>query len=85
MPEDPAKLKFRDILFFMVFFALMGAGSLLYLVRRINWLLIEKDEELRYRSMKVGDNDIFKRQSSSAVKFKGKQQAKKGSEKKAVE
>jgi len=28
-------------------------------VKRINWLLIDKEDELRYRSLKVGD-DILK-------------------------
>lgn len=33
-------------------FLLVGALSLIYVVKRINWLLIEKDEELRYRSLR---------------------------------
>lgn len=68
-PENPAKMKFTDILFFMIVFALLSVVSLMYLVRRINWLLIEKDEELRYRSMKIGDNDILQKQQS--LMFKG--------------
>ena len=40
---------------FMVIMSLIGIASLAYIVKRIFWLLIEKDEELRYRSLKVGD------------------------------
>jgi|LauGreDrversion4_2_1035121.scaffolds.fasta_scaffold834373_2 hypothetical protein len=47
----------------MIFFFLIGTGSLFYLVKRINWLLIEKDDELRYRSMKLGDDDVLKEQN----------------------
>ncbi len=43
----------------MTFIFLLGAGSLLYLVKRINWLLIDKEDELCYRSLKAGD-DVMK-------------------------
>lgn len=81
--ENPAKVKFVDLLFFMIVFALLGVVSLLYLVKRINWLLVEKDEELRYRSMKIGDNDVLQKQKSIAAKFGGpsKSPSKKGSKK----
>lgn len=55
---------------FMVLLFLLGAVSLLYLVKRIHWLLIEKDDELRYRSLKVGD-DVMKNDASKATFEKG--------------
>ena len=75
-PILPTEVKFRDILVFMIFFILLGAGSLIYLVRRINWLLVEKDDELRYRSIKIGEEiDVLKKQGSN-VKFSPKNQKK---------
>ncbi len=49
---------FRHIAF-MVFIFFLGAGSLKYLVKRINWLLIDKEDELCYRSLKAGE-DVLK-------------------------
>ncbi|TNV77349.1 hypothetical protein FGO68_gene7993 [Halteria grandinella] len=66
--ENPAQIKFTDLLLFMLVFALLSVISLLYLVKRINWLLIEKDEELRYRSMKIGDDDVLQKQKSGGAK-----------------
>jgi hypothetical protein len=57
------RFKLEGLISFMIFFFLIGTGSLLYLVKRINWLLIEKDDELRYRSMKLGDDDVLKDQN----------------------
>lgn len=36
-------------------FTLFGSVSLGYALRRIMWLLEEKDEEMRFRSLKVGE------------------------------
>lgn len=44
----------------LVFFMAVAIGSLSYAVRRINWLLIEKDEELRYRSLRIGEEIVLK-------------------------
>ena len=44
---------FADAFFYIILFISMGTGSLWYAVRRINWLLCQKDHELQYRSMKV--------------------------------
>ncbi len=40
---------------FIIFNFLLSALCLLYVVKRINWLLIEKEEELCYRSLKIGE------------------------------
>ena len=39
---------------FTIFNFVLAVLCLLYVVRRINWLLIEKEEELCYRSLKIG-------------------------------
>jgi hypothetical protein len=44
---------FADAFFYIILFISMGTGSLWYAVRRINWLLCQKDHELQYRSLKV--------------------------------
>lgn len=64
--EDIPAVKLRDSLIFMIFFSILGAVSLLYLVRRILWLLNEKDDELRYRSMKVGE-EVLKADGGASV------------------
>ena len=57
---------FADAFFYLILFISMGTGSLWYAVRRINWLLWQKDHELQYRSMKVfrdgcgGEVDIMR-------------------------
>jgi hypothetical protein len=51
---DKSWISLPQHLTFMIFFFILAAVSLMYLVRRIYWLLLEKDEELRYRSLKVG-------------------------------
>ncbi len=55
---DSARDKFRDAIVFMVFAALISSLSLVYLVKRIHWLLVEKDEELRKRSLLTGEDFI---------------------------
>jgi hypothetical protein len=45
---------------FIIFFFLLGAGSLLYLVRRINWLLKEIEEELRYNANRTDADEVFR-------------------------
>ena len=40
---------------FIIFNFLLSVLCLLYVVKRINWLLIEKEEELCYRSLKLGE------------------------------
>jgi hypothetical protein len=45
---------------FMIFFFLLGAGSLSYLVRRIHWLLIEIEEELRYNANRTDADEVFR-------------------------
>jgi hypothetical protein len=44
----------------MCFTFLLGAGSLLYLARRINWLLIEIEEELIYSANRKDADEVFK-------------------------
>jgi len=44
----------------MSFTFVMGAGSLMYLVRRINWLLIEIEEELIYSANRKDADEVFK-------------------------
>ena len=44
----------------MIFFFLLGAGSLSYLVRRIHWLLIEIEEELRYNANRTDADEVFR-------------------------
>lgn len=58
--KDAPQIKLRDVLAFMGFFALIAIISLVYIVKRIMWLLNEKDDELRYRSMKVGEEILKK-------------------------
>ncbi len=38
---------------------LLSVICLLYVVKRINWLLVEKEEELRYRALKVGEEVLL--------------------------
>jgi hypothetical protein len=45
----------------MSFFFLFGAIALFYLVRRINWRLIEIEEELIYRTSREEVVDIIKK------------------------
>ena len=45
---------------FIAFFFLLGAGSLMYLVRRINWLLKEIEEELRYNANRTDADEVFR-------------------------
>jgi hypothetical protein len=40
---------------FIIFNFMLSVLCLLYVVKRINWLLIEKEEELCYRSLKIGE------------------------------
>ena len=40
---------------FIIFNFILSVLCLLYVVKRINWLLIEKEEELCYRSLKIGE------------------------------
>ncbi len=49
----------RHILF-IAFIFFLGAISLLYLVRRINWLLIEIEEELRYNATRKDADEVFR-------------------------
>ena len=44
--------KFRSLLAFTIALVILGSVSLMYLVRRIHWLLILKDIELRHQSTK---------------------------------
>ena len=44
---------------FMISMFLLSVICLLYVVKRINWLLIEKEEELRYRALKVGEEVLL--------------------------
>lgn len=45
---------------FIAFFFFLGAGSLMYLVRRINWLLNEIEEELRYNANRTDADEVFR-------------------------
>ena len=45
---------------FIAFFFLLGAGSLSYLVRRIHWLLIEIEEELKYNANRKDADEVFR-------------------------
>lgn len=54
------KEKLFSVIVFMVFFTMISSFSLIYLTRRVHWLLIEKDEELRFRSLRVGSEDVIK-------------------------
>ena len=47
--------QFMMHLCFIIFNFLLSVLCLLYVVKRINWLLIEKEEELCYRSLKIGE------------------------------
>lgn len=45
---------------FIAFLFFLGAGSLMYLVRRINWLLNEIEEELRYNANRTDADEVFR-------------------------
>jgi len=47
----------------------LAALCLAYFVKRINWLLIEKEEELCYRSLKVGD-EVYKQVEKEGTDIK---------------
>ena len=47
-----------DAFFFIILFTCTATGSLSYAVRRIYWLLDQKDEELQERSRKMFDQGI---------------------------
>jgi hypothetical protein len=51
----------------------VGLSSLLYVIRRIIWLLEEKDEELRVRSIRSDPSQVqrLQRESSSAGDLDG--------------
>ena len=57
---DIAGIKLTNHIIFIAFFFFLGAGSLLYLVRRINWLLIEIEEELRYNANRTDADEVFR-------------------------
>ena len=42
-----------DSFFFIIIFVCTGTGSLIYAVKRIHWLLGQKDEELQVRSRRA--------------------------------
>ena len=51
------------MLIFLSLIFTISAICLVYIVWRINWLLKEKEEELSYRSLKVGD-EVLKNEGS---------------------
>ena len=44
----------------MLFLIALGSGSLIYLVKRIHWLLVKMDIELRHQSTKKGHEKVVK-------------------------
>ncbi len=44
---------FADSFFFIIIFICTGTGSLIYAVKRIHWLLGQKDQELQVRSRRA--------------------------------
>jgi cytoskeletal protein RodZ len=52
------EFKFKGTLIFVLFLILIAIISLLYLVKRIHWLLVQKDIELRHHSTKSNHEDL---------------------------
>lgn len=67
---DAPEFKFNGIFFFSLFLIFIGVVSLMYLLKRIHWLLVQKDIELRHHSTKSNHEDLNVKLDESQGSFK---------------
>jgi len=56
--DKQEKSRFQFLIGFTIMLVVLGSVSLMYLVRRIHWLLIVKDIELRHQSTKKSHEKV---------------------------
>jgi uncharacterized membrane protein len=58
--QNSEEKRLTNHILFMVFLFLLGVGSLMYLVKRIHWLLVEIEEELRFNASRKDADEVFR-------------------------